>query len=65
MSASSRSRPPSAKRRGYRDERRAEMGRRGRSYVETELSWERVAADVLAAYRWVLGRGERPDAVAL
>ena len=41
------------------DERRA-MGERGRGYVQ-RFDWEASAAQTLALYRWVLGRGERPD----
>lgn len=47
------------------DETRHAMGRRGRAYVKEALSWEHVAREMAAAYRWVLGEGERPDTVVL
>lgn len=47
------------------DEARHAMGQRGRTYVRESLSWERVAREMAAAYRWVLGEGERPDTVVL
>jgi glycosyltransferase involved in cell wall biosynthesis len=46
-------------------ERRLEMGKRGRRYVEEELSWDHVAAEMRAAYAWLLGEGPRPDSVVL
>ena len=42
------------------DERRLAMGQRGRTYVEEELSWAHVAAEMRAAYAWVLEGGPRP-----
>lgn len=39
------------------------MGARGRSYVETHLSWDRSAAEHLALYEWLLGRGPRPTSI--
>ena len=47
------------------DERRLAMGQRGHTYVEEELSWAHVAAEMRAAYAWVLEGGPRPDAVVL
>lgn len=47
------------------DETRHAMGCRGRSYVEEALSWKRIAEEMAAAYRWVLGNGECPPNVAL
>jgi glycosyltransferase involved in cell wall biosynthesis len=44
-------------------EQRDAMGRKGRAYVEESLSWDHIAAEILAAYRWLLGEGERPDSV--
>lgn len=46
------------------DGRRA-MGARGRQLVALRFSWRQVAADFDAVYRWLLGRGERPDCVEL
>ena len=45
------------------DEARHAMGQRGRAYVREHLSWEHVAEGMLAAYRWLLGRGDRPSVV--
>ena len=47
------------------DEHRIAMGQRGRTYVETDLSWVRVATEMRAAYAWVLGKGPRPDAIVM
>ena len=47
------------------DEARHAMGQRGRAYVREHLSWEHVAEGMLAAYRWLLGQGDRPEAVVL
>lgn len=40
-----------------------DMGRRGRTYVEQHFGWPHIAEQMLSAYRWVLGQGERPDCV--
>ncbi len=42
-----------------------EMGARGAVWVGESFTWDSVAARMLAFYRWVLERGERPDFVAL
>lgn len=42
---------------------RAEMGRRGREWMESEFSWESVARDMSGVYEWLLGRGSRPACV--
>lgn len=47
------------------DERRTEMGRRGRAYVEEKLSWAHVAAEMKAVYAWMLGQGKRPASVVV
>lgn len=47
---------------GSDDEIRRQMGKRGRTLVETRYSWEGVAEQMCAAYRWLLG-GPRPDAI--
>ena len=41
------------------------MGQRGRVYVEQNFGWPHIAQQMLSVYRWVLGRGERPDCVYL
>jgi glycosyltransferase involved in cell wall biosynthesis len=45
------------------DETRRAMGRRGRRLVEEEYSWSGVAANMTAAYQWLLGDGPRPDVI--
>lgn len=40
-----------------------DMGRRGRAFVEQNFGWAGIAAQMLSVYRWVLGRGDRPDCV--
>jgi glycosyltransferase involved in cell wall biosynthesis len=47
------------------DAQRDAMGRNGRAYVEESLSWDHIAAEMLAAYQWLLGNGERPDSIVL
>jgi poly(glycerol-phosphate) alpha-glucosyltransferase len=39
------------------------MGEAGRSLVEARFTWDSVARDLLAVYRWVLGRGPKPACV--
>lgn len=39
------------------------MGQRGRTYVEQHFGWPGIAEQMLSVYRWMLGRGERPDCV--
>lgn len=41
------------------------MGRRGEAYAAAHLRWDRAAAEMLAAYRYVLGLGPRPAFVTL
>ena len=48
---------------GADDETRRAMGRRGRRLVEEEYSWPGVAANMTAAYQWLLGEGPRPDVI--
>ena len=47
------------------DGARHAMGQRGRTYVREHLSWERVAEEMLAAYRWLLDHGDRPEMVVM
>lgn len=49
---------------GLSDEQRGAMGRRGQEYAR-RFSWEAIAGEAAAVYRWVLGRGERPGCVCL
>ena len=39
----------------------AAMAAAGREHVEAHLTWDRKAEQSLGVYRWVLGRGEKPD----
>lgn len=46
------------------DAERQAMGARGRDYVQ-RYDWDRIAAETLALYRWVLGQGGRPACVRI
>jgi glycosyltransferase involved in cell wall biosynthesis len=41
----------------------AEMGRAGRRWMQEDFSWDKVAADMAAVYRWLAGQGPPPDHV--
>ena len=43
------------------DERRA-MGTRGREYIQ-RYNWDTIAQQTIEVYRWVLGKGSKPDCV--
>ena len=45
------------------DTERIELGRRGRELVRAKYSWSRVAEQMYAVYRWMLGLGEKPERV--
>lgn len=45
------------------DEERRAMGARGRSWMERDFSWDRMALLSLEAYAWLAGRGDRPNQV--
>ncbi len=45
------------------DDERAEMGKRGRAWIQRDFSWEGIGAKMKAAYAWLLGQGEKPDFV--
>jgi poly(glycerol-phosphate) alpha-glucosyltransferase len=47
------------------DAERSRMGERGRRLVAERFAWPRVAEQMLAVYRWVLGQGPMPDSVML
>jgi len=47
---------------GMSDEARGEMGSRGRELAQ-RYEWTGIARQLHAAYRWLLGNGERPDCV--
>lgn len=44
-------------------ERLAQMGARGRAWMERDFSWDRTARLVLDAYAWVKGTGPKPAAI--
>lgn len=39
------------------------MGKSGRDWMRREYSWDRIGQEMLLAYRWAAGRGERPMTV--
>ena len=45
------------------DHERTAMGERGRALLARRFNWPHIAEQMLSVYRWVLGRGERPDCV--
>lgn len=44
---------------------RREIGRKGRQLVETRFTWSKVAAEMMAVYRWLAGDGPQPACVRL
>lgn len=48
---------------GCADEKRRAMGARGRRLVEEQYSWQGVARQMNAAYRWLANGGPRPDCI--
>lgn len=42
---------------------RSEIGKRGRSFVESRYTWSQIARSMQDVYRWTLGKGDRPDCV--
>jgi len=47
------------------DIERHAMGRRGRTMVEREFNWDRIAQDMRSVYEWTLGEIERPSTIHL
>lgn len=41
----------------------AEMGARGRKIAADRFSWNKIAAEMISCYRWLLGEGEKPGCV--
>ena len=39
------------------------MGEKGRSWMLRDFSWDRVGSDMLEAYRWIDGSGDRPATI--
>lgn len=48
---------------GASAEQRRQMGLRGRELIRRKYQWEAIGMDVARAYRWLLGRGEKPDCI--
>lgn len=48
---------------GMTGSNRRAMGECGRSLVERDYSWPRIAEQMIELYRWVLGDGPKPDCV--
>jgi len=40
-----------------------EMGKRGRTWVERDFTWNTVAERMRSVYKWLAGRGPKPDCV--
>ena len=47
------------------DDERAEMGERGRAWIQRDFSWDGIGAKMKAAYAWLLGQGEKPEWVRI
>lgn len=47
------------------DDERAEMGKRGRAWIQRDFSWDGIGAKMKAAYAWLLGQGEKPEWVRI
>ena len=45
------------------DDARRAMGARGRTLIEQEYAWSRVADEMDAVYGWLLGQAPRPDCI--
>ena len=45
------------------DAEREGMGARGRMLAARRFSWPAIAAEMAGVYRWVAGRGPKPDCV--
>ena len=45
------------------EEMLVEAGEAGRSLVENEFTWEKVAAETYAVYEWILKGGQVPECV--
>lgn len=48
---------------GLSDSVRAEMGARGRAWMERDFSWTAIAEKMDQLYRWCAGNGDQPDFV--
>lgn len=40
-----------------------QMGTRGKTMVAERYSWDGIAREMLACYRWILGQGSKPDCI--
>ncbi len=45
------------------DAGRAEMGARGKAWIQRDFSWEGIGAQMKSAYEWLLGKGPKPECV--
>jgi glycosyltransferase involved in cell wall biosynthesis len=50
---------------GRSPEERSALGRNGRRLVEARYTWDRQADSLASVYRWLAGRGDRPDCVVI
>jgi glycosyltransferase involved in cell wall biosynthesis len=48
---------------GRRPESLAEMGARGRAWMENDFSWAQIGRRMAETYRWLVAGGDRPDCV--
>lgn len=48
-----------------RDDERHVMGERGRTLVERDYNWDKIAQDMRTVYEWTLGKTERPSTIHL
>jgi hypothetical protein len=45
------------------DDRRREMGERGRQLITSKYTWPPIAWQMKSVYEWVLGTGPKPSCV--
>jgi hypothetical protein len=43
----------------------AAMGQRGKAWVDSEFTWDKVTRDMFSVYRWATGSDSRPQCVTL
>ena len=42
-----------------------EMGLKGRAWMKREFSWQAIAIEMAAAYRWVIDGGDKPESIRI
>ena len=42
-----------------------DMGRRGRELIRRRYDWQPIAVDLVAVYKWILGRRPQPARVSM